>query len=201
MASRNAEAKQLCGFDYQVQSQFGTNKKHHQRKENAQLLGFELGADHRAELRADDPADQEQYRQNHIHCVIGGGMQHGGKGRHENDLKQRCAHHDFCRHAQQVNHRRNHDETAADAHDGRQSTDGNAYNDGGDDGDIKTLHTEPHFKRKAVHQAPFFAWLGLGDIFRFAQRPQALGKHKTANDTQKQHITQLNQEIDLAQTF
>ena len=111
------------------------------------MLRFELGADHRAELRADHPADQKQDRQHHIDRIVGGGMQHGGKCGDENDLKQRCAHHNFRRHAEQVNHRRHHDETAADAHDRGQYANCNADNDGWDDGDIKTRHTKPHFKR------------------------------------------------------
>ena len=132
MASRNAEAKQFCRLYDQVQSQLAADQKHHQREKDSQLFSFELGADHSTELRADDPANQEQYRQNHIHCVIGGGMQHSGKCCDKDDLKQRCAHHDFCRHAQQVNHRRNHDETAAHAHDRGQDTYGDANNDGWD---------------------------------------------------------------------
>ena len=52
-----------------------------------------------------------------------------------------------------------------------------------------------------MHQTAFFARLGHGHLFRFAQRPQAFGKHQAANDTQKQHVAQFDQEIDLAQTF
>ena len=49
-------------------------------------------------------------------------MQNGHQTGNENDLEQRCADDDIGRHAQQVDHGRDHDEAAADTHDRGEDT-------------------------------------------------------------------------------
>src|SRR3546814_20882351 len=62
----------------------------------------------------------------------------------DDDLKQRGADDDAGWHAQHINHRRHHDETAADAHDRRHEADEGPDHRRGDDADVQLRRSEEH---------------------------------------------------------
>ena len=77
----------------------------------------------RAELRADDAAHHQHQRQHCVDEVIGYGMQHG---RHHHRHQCQChrgADHRRGGHPQHIDHDRDQQEAAADAHDGAEKAD------------------------------------------------------------------------------
>ena len=78
-------------------------------------------------------------------------MQHGDDGGDEDDLKDRRADHDIGRHAQQIDHRRHHDEAAADAEKGGEQADHRADHERRDGADIETRARKAQLERQAVN--------------------------------------------------
>ena len=75
------------------------------------------------------------------------------EGRHrgdEGDLEQRGADHDLGRHADQVDHRRHHQEAAADAHDRDQDAGDDAEAERHQRADVEPRAVEAHLERQAV---------------------------------------------------
>ena len=68
----------------------------------------------------------------------------------EHDLKQRRADDDARRHAQEIDHRRDHNETTADAHDRRHEADKHADDDRRQYTDVKLRALEAHLERQPV---------------------------------------------------
>ena len=68
-----------------------------------------------ANLGADHASEQQKKRKHDIHRFRRHGVHHRRCGGHEQDLEQRRADHHACRHAEDIKHRRDHDEPAADA--------------------------------------------------------------------------------------
>ena len=91
--------------------------------QTAQMLASEAAAELGADLRADDAADHEQHGQNDIHSLVIDRLENGNVGGNEDDLEQRRSDHHGCRHAEQIDHCRDHDEAAANTHDCRQQPD------------------------------------------------------------------------------
>jgi hypothetical protein len=66
------------------------------------------------QLSADHTADQQQHCQHDVDRPRPGGMDQRGSGGDEQNLEQRGADHHRRRHAEQIDHRGHHHETAAD---------------------------------------------------------------------------------------
>ena len=115
-----AERVQLRGPRNELPGEPRADRQDEGREQEAQLLALQALAGNRAELRADDAAGHQDHRQHDIDIVVLGGMQHRGRRGQEDDLEQRGPDHDVGRHAQEVDHGRDHDEAAAHAHDGRE---------------------------------------------------------------------------------
>jgi hypothetical protein len=175
-----AQRIKLRRHDQQVEGQLAADRQHHDRQQDAQLLGLEVGAKPRADLRAHDAADQKQDRQDHVHGEVRRGVHQRGETGDEDDLEQRRAHHDLRRHAQEVDHRGHHDEAAAHAHDGGQDAHEEAHQQRRDDRDIEPRGPEPHLERQRVDPCPLLA-RGRGRVGvrpRPADRAQAFDEHQ-----------------------
>ena len=80
----------------------------------AQQVGLEPGREHRAILRADHAADEQQAGEHDVDRLGGHGVDHGRHRADRQDHHQAGADDDARRHAEQIDHRRDEDEAAAD---------------------------------------------------------------------------------------
>ena len=72
-------------------------------------------------------ADEQQQRENHVDRLIDRGLQERRIGSDKDDLEEGCANDHLGRHTEKVNHGGDHNETAADAHDGGEDTHQKTY--------------------------------------------------------------------------
>ncbi len=164
------------------------------------MFGLEVDADAGADLRAYDAAHQQQDGKHHVNGVVGGGVQHGGEGGDEDDLKERCADDDLRWHAQEVDHRGDHDEAAADAHDRGEDANRDADKERRDHRNIKARDAELHLEGQVMDPV-MLAPCGSAAGFCFAQGTQALDEHQAANDAEEHDIAEANEQIDLTERF
>ena len=85
---------------------------------NFQLLTAEFFADFGTKLGANGRADQQQQGEDEINRMVLGGLHDGNIDTGEENLEETGTNHNMHRHAQQIDHYGNHDETTADTHDG-----------------------------------------------------------------------------------
>ena len=185
----------------QLPGEAGADRQDEGRQQEAQLLAFQPLAGHRAELRADHAARHQDHRQHHIDIVVLRGMQHrGGRGQ-EHDLEQRCADHDVGRHAQQIDHGRDHDEAAAHAHDGRQQADEQAEQKRRNGADVELGAVEAHLERQAVHPVVLARAPARHDPAgaRLADGVGAFDHHQRADHAEERHVAGGDEDIEHAE--
>ena len=78
-------------------------------------VGLQAGGEAGAILRAEHAADQQQRGEHDVDRPGGQGVDHGGRGADREDHDEAGADHHARRHAEDVDHRRDQDEAAADA--------------------------------------------------------------------------------------
>ena len=87
------------------------------------LIIFEPCAQTSADLGPQGGSDQEQQGQDEIYGTIGIGLHDGNINTGEKNLEQTGSNHYMHGHSEQVDHNRDHDETAPDTHDSGKDTD------------------------------------------------------------------------------
>ena len=132
----------------------------------AQQIGLELGRQPGAILRADDAADQQQAGQHDVDRLGGQREDEGGDRADRDDHHQAGADHDPRRHAEDVDHRRNEDEAAADAEQDGEDPGDEAERRRGQRRDVQARGVEAPAQRQAGD--PAIVALGRG---RRCRRP------------------------------
>ena len=147
-------------------------------------------------MRADDATGDEQHRQHDVHRLRGDRLQAGDGGGDENDLKQRRSDHHRRGHAEQVDHRRHHDEAAADPHDRRQHADQQPDRERQQHADVEPRAPEAHLQRQRVDPGatpPRFRRGGAAAQHRL----QAFPQHQQADPAQEQHVRDLDHHVEV----
>ncbi len=126
-------------------------------------------------------------------------MHHRRRGRHEQDLEQRCSDHHAGRHAEQVDHRRNQDEAAADSHQHRQQPRREAQRERCERRDVEPRSVEAPAQRQRGQEDVMPFGLRRRGIAA-SQRGQArhrLMRHHHADAAEQEDVEQRDDGIDL----
>ncbi len=170
------------------------------RQEDAQLLGAEPHREADPDLRPDDPADEQDEGQHHVDGAALGRVHHCGEAGDEEELEDRGADHDLGRHADQVDHRRHHDEAAADAHDRAEDADHRADHEGRDGADVEVGGAEAHLERQAVRPGVAAARHEHGvRVVAAADRADALHQHQPADCAEHDDVEKAHHQVELAE--
>ena len=165
------------------------------------MLAADLLARPRAELRAGDAADHQDQRQHRIDQMVGDRVQHGGEHHGHQRQHHRGADHGRGRHPQQIDHDRDQDEAAADAHHRADEADDQADHDDRNDRQVDLGALEAHLQRQAVN--PAVAARAPRQRRHAAPRPhdraQALPEHQAADGGQQDDVGQRDHQIELAE--
>ena len=126
-------------------------REHQQGKQKTQVLGAKILAGRRPSLRADNATGHQEKSERNVDRLVGRRLQNRGDRADENDLKQRGADRDIRWDAEKINQDRDHDKTAAHAHDTGHETDKRPKRYGGKRADIELRRLEACLERQPVN--------------------------------------------------
>ena len=184
------DGKDIVGRDDEAERETHRNRQHEKGEKRAQLLATQFVPCLRAELSANHAADHQKKGKHHIDGLGCRGVQNRRHGGHEDDLKKRGADNDVGRHLQEVDHRRNHDETAAHPHDRGKETDQRAEGENWDNGEIEFRLPETGLIGQAMHPIVLAGFTQSGALAAapLLQRLDAFNQHQTADGAQKHDV-------------
>src|SRR5262245_50713721 len=197
---RRHDAVELGWGQQEIEQETDGNGEHYDRKQGAQLLGAELLPGSYPELPANDAAGGEDERKHDVEGLRKTGVEDAHQGGDEDDLKDRRADHDVGRHAQEVDHRRHHDEAAAHAEKGGEQADHRADHERGNGADIKTRARKAELERQPMNP---IVLSGTPRRRRLAdagalQRAEALAQHQRADHAEQNDVGQRDDEAGLS---
>ncbi len=159
----------------------------------------QIGAGPAAELGTDDAAGDQEQREDDVDGMRVEGMEEAGQAGDEGELKERGADDDAGRHADQIDHRRDEDEAAADAQAGGEQPDEHARHERHERRDVEPRLGEAHLERQPVQpimlvQPP----AQIGQASPPEDGTDALDEHQETDHAQQQHVGERDERVDLA---
>src|SRR5208337_4756223 len=173
--------------------------EHQGCKKYFELVSTQFLAELGPELSTYGRSDEQQQRQDEIHSVVLPSLHDCNIHTGEKNLEQTRSHDDVHGHPQQVNHYRNHDESAAHAHYCRQDSDKRSEYEWSERRKPHTGTREFHLPGQTFQYARIRRIFLLPDrvelFFDLAHRLEALGEHVAPDGPEHQHIGEIDQEI------
>ena len=159
--------KRLSGVANRLNASRSATDRTSSASKGPKLLAAQPLAGARPILRADHAADHQKHGEHNIDRLVRRRLNDRRISGDKNDLKQRCADYHIGRNPQKIDHRRHHDESAANAHYRGQKPDERAEPDDRDGGDIELGDFEAQLQRQPVNPVM------LARLLEISRRPQS----------------------------
>ena len=165
------------------------------------MFAADLLAGAGAELRAGHAAHHQDQRQHGVHQMVGDRVQHGGEHHGHQRQHHRSADHGRGRYPQQIDHDRDQDEAAADAHHRADKSDDQPDHNDRNDRQVDLGALEAHLQRQPVDPA---VAAGAAHRYRDAAADAQYGaqpfpEHQCAGGREQHDIRQRNHQVELAE--
>src|SRR6516162_3655710 len=146
-----SDGVRIRGAHSQVEGKLCGDRKHQQSEQEAKLIAAQPRSETAADPGAYHTADQQHEGKHGVDRAVGIGLKQGHICRNEDDLQQRGPRYYGGWHAEHVNHRRHHDEAAADAENCAEHADHKTQSDRQERADVKLRPAETRLQRQPVH--------------------------------------------------